>query len=142
MKNTLFAFALAVICLPACQKTETSSPATSLVGTWAMRSIEPSTQAKDDFFGPEFTFEIFNELFSKNDVVLTESGLIQLVPTSPETEESELGTLRYQVKPEQHHFLCLKENEEDPIVFTYRLLEDGKLEVVTDDGVRMVFLAR
>ncbi len=142
MKNTLFAFVMALICLTACQKTETSGPATSLAGTWSMVRIEPSTQPANDFFGPEFTFEIFNELFTSYDVVLTAHGLIQFVPISPETEEAELGTLRYQAQPEQHRFLYLKEDDEDPIVFTYRFLEEGKMEVVTEDGVRMVFLAR
>ncbi len=142
MKNALFALFTCAICLNACQKNETANPETALVGTWSMCNIEQSTEPNEDLLGPDFTFECFNELFTSYDVEFTDRGMIQFIPISPETEPEEMGTLRYQERPSQHVLQCFLDDDSDPLVFTYRFLEEGKLEIVTEDGVRMVFLAR
>jgi hypothetical protein len=142
MKNTLFALLTCSICLNACQKNETANPETALVGTWSMRSIEPSREPNEGLLGSGFTFDSFNELFTSYDVEFTDQGMIQFIPISPETESEEMGTLRFKERPAQHVLQCFLYNDSEPLVFTYRFLEDGKLEVVTEDGVRMVFLAR
>jgi hypothetical protein len=142
MKNALFALFVCAICLNACQKNETANPETALVGTWSMCNIEHSTEPNEDLLGPGFTFESFNELFTSYDVEFTDQGTIQFIPISPETEPEEMGTLRFKERPAQHVLQCFLYNDSEPIVFTYRFLEEGKMEVVTEDGVRMVFLAR
>ena len=142
MKNALFALFTCAICLNACQKIETANPETALVGTWSMCNIEQSTEPNEDLLGPDFTFECFNELFTSYDVEFTDRGMIQFIPISPETEPEEMGTLRYQERPSQHVLQCFLDDDSDPLVFTYRFLEEGKMEVVTEDGVRMVFLTR